>query len=106
MSLCANATGDISPPEICVEGEAQVPVTIAYRDVEVGSACLDLLIGSRLVVELKAVEQPAAGHAAQLRSYLIAAGHALGLLINFNVSLLRNGDHRVIRSESTSPANL
>ena len=89
-----------------ISHEAQVPVTIAYRGVQVGSARLDLLIGSRLVVELKAVEQLAAVHAAQLRSYLIATGHTLGLLINFNVPLLRNGVRRVIRSESTSPPKL
>ena len=81
--------------------EAQVPVT-SPTGVEVGSARLDLLIGSRIVVELKAVEQLAAVHAAPLRSYLIATGHTLGLLINFNVPLLRNGVRRVIRSESTS----
>jgi GxxExxY protein len=51
-----------------------------------------------LVVELKAVETLLPIHRAQLISYLKATGARLGLLINFNVKLLRDGIQRVIWS--------
>jgi len=49
-----------------------------------------------LIVELKTVESLADIHKAQVISYLKASGHLLGLLINFNVPLLRDGARRVI----------
>jgi len=55
-----------------------------------------LLVGGQLVVELKAVEALLDIHMAQLLTYLRATGHQLGLLINFNVSVLRNGIKRVV----------
>jgi hypothetical protein len=63
---------------------------------QVGQHQLDLLIADRLIVELKAVESLAPIHGVQLRSYLKATGRTLGLLINFNVPLLRQGIRKVI----------
>ncbi len=56
---------------------------------------MDLLVEDCLVLELKAVESLLPVHAAQLRSYLVAMNLQLGLLINFNVTHLRNGIKRV-----------
>jgi GxxExxY protein len=61
--------------------EVQVPVY--YRGVLLGKHRLDLVVAGRAVVELKAVRQFDAAHFAQLRSYLAASGHPVGLLINF-----------------------
>jgi GxxExxY protein len=78
------------------EFERQVPLTVAYKNELVGEHRLDLLVGRRLIVELKAVEALGAVHAVQLRSYLKARGERLGLLINFNVPKLLGGVRRII----------
>jgi GxxExxY protein len=59
---------------------------------------LDLLAGGCLIVELKAVEALAPIHSAQVISYLRITGHRLGLVINFNVSVLKDGIKRIILS--------
>jgi GxxExxY protein len=76
----------------------QVPIALQYKGVAVGVARLDLIVGGRLVVELKAVESLLAIHMAQVLSYLKPTRGSLGLLINFNVPFLRQGIRRVIRS--------
>ena len=81
---------------------AQIPFVrqarfhVTYRDKPVGEGRLDMLVDDRIVVELKAVEGLAPLHQAQLISYLRATGHRLGLLINFNVPVLKDGVRRVI----------
>ncbi len=62
-----------------------------YRGHVVGQARLDLLVDGRLLVELKAVESLMPIHSAQVLSYLKMTGLRLGLLLNFNVPVLRNG---------------
>lgn len=55
---------------------------------------LDLLVGGLVVVEIKAVERLAAVHDAQLLTYLRIGGWSVGLLINFNVAVLKEGIRR------------
>ena len=74
----------------------QVMVPIVYRDMAIAEARLDLLVEDELVVELKAVDALSQIHRAQLFSYLKAGAFQLGLLINFNVPVLRDGVRRVI----------
>ena len=76
--------------------ERQKPIGVAYKGHAVGESRLDLLVGGCLVVELKAVEALAPIHQAQVISYLKATGLKLGLLINFNVPVLKSGIRRVI----------
>ena len=57
---------------------------------------IDLLVGDLVVVEIKAVEQLAPVHEAQLLTYLRVGGWKVGLLINFNVVLLKDGIRRRI----------
>lgn len=76
----------------------QPQVELAYKGHPVGKGRLDLLIGDSLVVELKAVEGLNEVHKAQVISYLRTTGYMLGLLINFNVPVLRDGIKRIIRS--------
>ena len=79
-----------------IEFERQVPLSIIYKTQPVGEHRLDLLVGGRLIVELKAVEALGAIHSVQLRSYLKARGERLGLLINFNVPSLLRGVRRIV----------
>ena len=81
-----------------VPHQRQVPVSVDYKGHKVGESCLDLLVGGRIVVELKAVEALAPVHWVQVRSYLKATGCLLGLLINFNVPVLLRGVRRIILS--------
>jgi GxxExxY protein len=78
--------------------ERQVSVAVQYKGRPVGEGKVDVLIGGRLIVELKAVEALNDIHVAQVISYLRATSHQLGLLINFNVPLLKQGIRRVILS--------
>ena len=57
---------------------------------------LDFLVEKQMVVELKAVETLLKVHQAQLKTYLKLSGHSLGLLINFNVPLIKDGIERVV----------
>jgi GxxExxY protein len=82
--------------------EPQVPVDIFYRSRPVGQCRMDLVIAGQLIVELKAVPQLLPIHVAQVISYLRASRRLLGLLINFDVVLLRAGVRRVALSEGRS----
>lgn len=76
----------------------QVAIELGYKGHTVGRARLDILVGGRLVVEVKSVESFAALHVAQILSYLKMTGHELALLINFNVPQLRDGIRRLVRT--------
>jgi GxxExxY protein len=72
--------------------EAQLPLPIVYESVrlEIGYR-IDLLVENAIVIELKACESIAPVHRIQLLSYLKLSGKPLGLLLNFNVPLMRDG---------------
>lgn len=76
----------------------EVIVPVFYKDELIGERRLDFLVGGRLVVELKVVEQLSALHKAQVLTYLRITGLKLGLLINFNTVLLKDGPKRIIRN--------
>ncbi len=76
----------------------QHPVSLAYKGKPVGENKLDFLVADKLVVELKAVDILLPVHKAQVISYLKATRLQLGLLINFNVPVLRDGIQRIIHS--------
>ncbi len=78
--------------------DRQVKIAVEYKGRKVGEGRLDLLVAKLLPIELKAVESLAAIHQAQLLSYLKMTHLQLGLLINFNVPVLKNGIKRVILS--------
>lgn len=75
--------------------QQQAPIGVTYKGTVIWTGRLDLLVET-LVVELKAVDAISALHRAQLHSYLKAGSYPLGLLLNFNVPLMREGIHRVI----------
>ncbi|MGA3162972.1 MAG: GxxExxY protein [Verrucomicrobiota bacterium] len=79
--------------------ERQKEIGVLYKGRTIGRHKIDLLVGQLLVVELKTVEALAEIHNAQVISYLKATGLSLGLLINFNVSILKNGIQRVVYTD-------
>lgn len=77
--------------------ERQRPVVVRYRGIVVDQAYrLDLLVEDLVVVELKVVEKLLPIHEAQLLSYLKLTGLKVGLLINFNVLVLKDGVKRLV----------
>ena len=83
----------------------EVPIGVLYKGYTVGRGFLDLLVDERLVVELKAVEELAPIHTAQLLSYLKATRLPLGLLITFNVHQIRRGIRRVVLTQPGNDAS-
>ncbi len=78
--------------------EKQKSVEVQYKGHSVGHSRVDLWVDDRLIVELKAVDTILPIHHAQLISYLKAMALPLGLIINFNVKLLKNGVQRIVLS--------
>lgn len=80
-----------------VSVESQVMLPIFYDGVKIDARYrIDLFVENELIVELKAIEHLLPVHQAQLLSYLKLSNRWLGLLINFNVSHLRDGIKRVV----------
>lgn len=79
--------------------ESEVPMPIVYDGIKLSSGYrIDLLVEDSVIVELKAIERLMPVHEAQLLSYLRMSDKRLGLLINFNVKLLRDGLRRVVNN--------
>ncbi len=76
--------------------DRQREITLTYKGISLPSQRLDLLIESRLILELKSVAALAPIHETQLLSYLRAAGIKAGLIINFNVVQLKYGVRRLL----------
>lgn len=77
--------------------ETQVELPVIYDGVKVDAGYrIDMLVEDSVIVELKAVKEIAPIHEAQLLSYLKLSGKKLGLLINFNVTLLKDGIKRIV----------
>ena len=79
--------------------ESEVPVQLKYKNETVGEGRIDLLIDKRLVVELKAAEASPDKFRRQAVAYLKATKLSLGLVINFEVDLLKQGIARASNSE-------
>ena len=78
-----------------VKSQVSLPIFYDSIMIDIGYR-LDLLIEELLIVELKAVEKVSTVHEAQLISYLKLSGKKLGLIINFNVSRLKDGITRKV----------
>ncbi len=77
--------------------EKQKKLPLVYEDVKQDAGYrIDIIIEDKFIVEIKSVEALNDVHLAQLLTYLRLSNCKLGLLINFNVSLLKNGVKRVI----------
>ena len=79
--------------------ERQKPTPVVYKGTRLDAGYrLDLLVEDQVIVEVKAIDQLAPVHQAQLLSYLKLSGCKVGLLINFNVQVLKNGIKRLINT--------
>ncbi len=76
--------------------QQQYAISVPYKGIEVGQSKLDFLVADHLVVEIKAVDQLAPVHKAQVISYLKACNLQLGLLINFGQKKLVDGLQRIV----------
>src|SRR6266480_2002959 len=77
--------------------ETQVAIPIVYDGIRLEAGLrIDLLVDRKLILEIKAVEEMNRIFKAQVLTYLKLTGLRLGLLINFNVTLIKNGIERVI----------
>jgi GxxExxY protein len=77
--------------------ESQLKLPIVYRGNQIDAGYrVDLLVDDAVIVEVKAIERILPVHEAQLLSYLRMTNLRLGLLINFNMRLLRDGIRRVV----------
>jgi GxxExxY protein len=75
----------------------QKALPLVYKEIRLDQGYrIDLLVERKVVVEIKVVEQIAPVHEAQVLSYLKLSGCRIGLLLNFNVKLLKNGIRRLI----------
>ena len=85
---------ELADRELQVERQKAIPVTYKGLEIDAGYR-IDLLAERSVVLEIKAVERRMPIHEAQLISYLKLGDYRLGLLVNFNVRLLKQGIPRI-----------
>lgn len=85
--------------EMGLEVKQQVSMPFIYKEVkqDVGYR-IDLIVNDKIIIEVKSAETLAPVHYAQTLTYLRLSGIKLGLLINFNTSVLKDGIHRVVNN--------
>ena len=77
--------------------EEEVPMKLTYKDIQLDQGYrIDLLVNRQIVLEIKSVEQLDDVHTAQVLTYMKLGGFKLGLLMNFNSALLKEGIKRFI----------
>jgi GxxExxY protein len=82
---------------IHVEKEVVLPVTYKNKKMDLGYR-LDIWVERKLIIELKCVDSFIPIHKAQLLTYLKLTNNRLGLLINFNVPLIKDGIKRIVNN--------
>jgi GxxExxY protein len=83
-----------------VESQISIPVYYDGMHLDAGFR-IDILVERSLVIELKTVESLLPVHKAQVLTYLKLSGKSLGLIINFNTALFKDGIKRIINSKNT-----
>jgi GxxExxY protein len=82
-----------------IELSAQKGIKVIHDGIDMGIGFIpDLVVGNKVIVEMKSVETLAEVHYKQLLAYLRLMNVKLGLLINFNVPLIKNGIHRIVNN--------
>ncbi len=85
--------------DIGLDIKQQVSMPFVYKEIKLDIGYrLDLLIEDKVIVDIKSVESLAPVHYAQLLTYLKLSNLKLGLLINFNTKLLKEGIHRIVNN--------
>jgi len=88
-------TEELSRRGLQVIRQQAIPVVYESVRLDIGFRA-DLIVESKVIVEIKSIEQIAPVHKKQVLTYLRLANIRLGLLINFNVNLIREGISRVV----------
>ncbi len=92
---------ELTQRNLKVHRQLQLPLT--YKGIQLDAGYrVDLLVEDAVVVEIKAVDRLDRLHEAQVLSYLKLSKCRLGLLINFNVTILKNGIKRLVHGPSTT----
>ena len=77
--------------------ERQVPIKVLYKGIELGEVYrIDLLVDGKVIIEIKSVGELSPVHFKQLMTYLKLQNLRYGYLINFDVTMLKDGIHRVL----------
>lgn len=77
----------------------QQGIPVIYEDVQMDIGFrADVIIENKVIIEIKSVEALAPVHHKQLLTYLKLTNHKLGLLVNFNVDLIKNGITRIVNN--------
>lgn len=77
--------------------QRQVPLPVTYKGVQLDCGYkLDLVVDDKVVLELKSIKQVEPIHEAQLLTYLRLSGKRVGLLMNFNTVLMKDGIRRMV----------
>jgi GxxExxY protein len=80
-----------------IQHARQVPLPILYKDVRLDCGYrMDIVVERELIIEVKSVERLLPIHDAQMLTYLRLSGQKIGLLMNFNVIMLRDGIRRLV----------
>lgn len=82
-----------------LEFQLEVPLKLDYKGKPIGEGRIDILVSERLVVELKAAEANPKRYRRQVVNYLRATRLQLGLVINFDNAVLKDGIARVVYTE-------
>jgi GxxExxY protein len=82
--------------------ERQTPFKLRYKEIELPEQRLDLLVDGLIVVELKSVERVPDIYLAQMVSYMRSLDVPLGLLLNFNCALLKDGIYRRVNPAASA----
>jgi len=108
--LLESAYEDCLCHELALRGihfEKQKPIPLVYKGTKLECGFrLDLLVEGQVVVELKSVDGLGPIHEAIILTYLRLSGHQVGLLINFNVPVLKDGVRRFIMPRNSNKASL
>ena len=88
---------ELSKEGLMVENEKPMPLVYDNVKLNVGYR-VDFMINNKLIIEIKSVECLNDVHLAQILTYMKLSGCKLGLLINFNVALIKNGIKRVVNN--------
>jgi GxxExxY protein len=77
----------------------QHPIAVNWKGIKLDHGFrADLIVNEKVIVEIKSIEALAPVHHKQVFTYLRLAGIKLGLLINFNEALIKNGIHRIVNN--------
>ena len=83
--------------EIGLDIKRQVALPFVYKDIKIDAGYrIDILVNDLVIIEIKSIDESAPVHFAQTLTYLKLSNLKLGLLINFNEKILKDGIHRLV----------